>query len=89
MGEPMRNQTGIGVKLDLPGIKEDKHPIKSSLESILSQGELLQSDGTNVVRVPFGVRQPRRKRSERAASAVTLVIPFNPSGGPTPPPQAA
>ena len=30
-------------------------------ESVLNNGELLQVAGTNVVRVPFGVRQPRNK----------------------------
>ena len=60
-----------------------------SLESVLSNGELLQVDGTNVVRVPFGVRQPIKQRPERPERLATLIIPFNPLGRPTPPPQAA
>ena len=60
-----------------------------SLESIFSTGELLQVDGTNVIRVPFGVRQPVKQRPQRPNRWATLVIPLQPLGSPTPPPQAA
>ena len=47
-------------------------------------------EGTNVVRVPFGVRRPRRSRPARPERWATLVLPFQAGGGqPTPPPQAA
>ncbi|WP_225875962.1 hypothetical protein [Cyanobium sp. NS01] len=47
-------------------------------------------EGTNVVRVPFGVRQARRRRPERPDHWATLVLPFHGVGGdPTPPPKAA
>ncbi len=47
-------------------------------------------EGTNVVRVPFGVRRARRVRPERPDHWATLVLPFQQAGGdPTPPPQAA
>ena len=47
-------------------------------------------EGTNVVRVPFGVRQPRRARPARPERWATVVLPFQiPGGHPTPPPQAA
>jgi hypothetical protein len=48
-------------------------------------------DGTNVVRVAFGVRRARRPRPERPDHWATLVLPFQAGGGgshPTPP-QAA
>lgn len=48
-------------------------------------------EGTNVVRVPFGVRRARRRRPERPEHWATLVLPFQAGGGgshPTPP-QAA
>ena len=60
-----------------------------SLESIFSSGELLQVDGTNVIRVPFGVRQAVKQRPQRPDRWATLVIPLQPLGSPTPPPQAA
>ncbi len=47
-------------------------------------------DGTNVVRVPFGVRRARRRRPERPDHWATLVLPFQTGGGGSPtPPQAA
>lgn len=47
-------------------------------------------DGTNVVRVPFGVRRARRRRPERPDHWATLVLPFQAGGGGSPtPPHAA
>jgi hypothetical protein len=46
-------------------------------------------EGTNVVRVPFGVRQSRRRRPQRPDHWATLVIPFAVGGGGPTPPQAA
>ena len=64
-------------------------PLPGSLSHSTSQGHTLRMEGTNVVRVPFGVRQPRRQRPSRPERWVTLVLPFQ-LGGPTPtPPQAA
>ncbi len=68
--------------LNLPSFKE-------GLEASLSTGKSVHVDGTNVVRVPFGVRQPRKQRPERPQRMATLVLPFQPLGSPTPPPQAA
>ena len=58
-------------------------------ESVLKKGELLQVAGTNVVRVPFGVRQPKKKRPEKLSSWATLVLPLKSFDSPTPPPHAA
>ena len=69
-------------QLNLPSFSE-------SLESAMSSGKSFQVDGTNVVRVPFGIRHPQKKRPERPQRWVTLVLPFQPVGSPTPPPQAA
>jgi hypothetical protein len=47
-------------------------------------------DGTNVVRVPFGVRRARVRRPQRPDHWATLVLPFQVGGGGTPtPPHAA
>lgn len=47
-------------------------------------------DGTNVVRVPFGVRRARRVKPQRPDHWATLVLPFQAGGGSGPqPPQAA
>ena len=69
-------------ELKLPSFSDD-------LESAMSSGQSLQIDGTNVVRVPFGIRQPQKQRPERPERWATLVLPLHPLGSPTPPPQAA
>ncbi|MFM7312966.1 MAG: hypothetical protein ACKO0M_07340 [Cyanobium sp.] len=46
-------------------------------------------EGTNVVRVPFGVRLPRRTRPARPERWATLVLPFQAGGSHPTPPQAA
>ena len=63
--------------------------LPEGLESAFNRGHTLSIEGTNVVRVPFGVRRPRRDRPERPEHWATLVIPLQPVGDPTPPPAAA
>ena len=58
-------------------------------ESVLKKGELLEVAGTNVVRVPFGVRQPKKKRPAKLSPWATLVLPMQSFDSPTPPPHAA
>ena len=62
---------------------------KNTLETLMTSGKSISIDGTNVVRVPFGVRLPQKKRPARPERLATLVIPFQPFDSPTPPPQAA
>jgi len=77
-------------KSELIAKEEVSLPFESnSIDSTLNKGKLFQVDGTNVVRVPFGIRQPRRQKPERPETWATLVLPFQPIGSPTPPPQAA
>ena len=71
-----------GETLQLPEIPE-------CLQAALGRGHTLPIEGTNVVRVPFGVRRPRRQRPERSNPWVTLILPLQPQGSPTPPPHAA
>ena len=59
------------------------------VESVLNKGELLQVSGTNVVRVPFGVRQPKKQRPAKLSTWATLVLPLQSFDFPTPPPHAA
>ncbi len=63
--------------------------VPDGLESLLSRGNSVQVAGTNVIRVPFGIRQSRKQRPERPDRWATLVLPLQPQGNPTPPPQAA
>tara|TARA_B100000700_G_C14938392_1_gene805544 strand:- start:867 stop:1127 length:261 start_codon:yes stop_codon:yes gene_type:complete len=86
----MKRPTSVADRDKLNHVNDLKLPVFSeNLESILSKGKSLSIEGTNVVRVPFGVRRPAKKRPERPDSWATLVLPLNPLGSPTPPPQAA
>ena len=55
----------------------------------MSNDQTLRVEGTNVVRVPFGVRRPRRERPARPERWATVVLPFVAGGNTPPPPQAA
>lgn len=69
--------------VDAPPVASPAGPATVSAAALASHGL-----ATNVVRVPFGVRRPRRQRPERAATWATLVIPFqlgNDGPPPTPP----
>ena len=70
-------------------IKSTTPALPDWLESALERGHTLRMEGTNVVRVPFGVRQARRQRPDRPERWATLVLPFQVQDSPTPPPQAA
>ena len=59
------------------------------LESALSRGKSVPVEGTNVVRVPFGIRQSQKKRPAKQETWATLVLPFQPLGSPPTPPHAA
>ena len=76
------DQTRKKEELSLPSFS-------NCLESVLKKGELLQVAGTNVVRVPFGVRQPKKQRPAKLSTWATLVLPLQSFDSPTPPPHAA
>ncbi|NCG16252.1 MAG: hypothetical protein GWP23_04685 [Synechococcales cyanobacterium H12SWP_bin.12] len=80
-GQGALTQAAAGDSLQLPDIPE-------CLQSALGRGHTLAIEGTNVVRVPFGVRRSRRVRPERPERWATLVLPLQSNGSPTPP-QAA
>ena len=54
-----------------------------------SNNEVLPVAGTNVIRVPFGIRVPRKKRPEKNQNIATLVLPITSVNLPTPPPNVA
>ena len=78
------NNSSAGSKLQ-PSLP----PLSGGLASAFKRGHTVAVEGTNVVRVPFGVREPRRVRPGRPDHWATLVIPLQPVGDPTPPPAAA
>ncbi len=80
-GQRSVTPAAAGDSLQLPELPE-------CLQEALGRGHTLAIEGTNVVRVPFGVRRPRRQRPARPERWATLVLPLQPQGSPTPP-QAA
>ena len=76
-----------GQVLQLDGLKLPSLP--NPMETSLLGVETFPVDGTNVIRVPFGIRQARRQRPERPERWATLVLPLQPVDSPNPPPQAA
>lgn len=88
-GVPASGRAGTRFQAPDQGAEISLPPLPGSLHHSTSQGHTLRMEGTNVVRVPFGVRQPRRQRPSRPERWATLVLPFQ-AAGPTPtPPQAA
>lgn len=83
-----------GASIQRPGASPSglrfADPGATSSQQSAPQAAVWKEEGTNVVRVPFGVRRARRRRPARPDHWATLVIPFQIGGGPHPtPPQAA
>lgn len=76
------NSIKLLANVSLPSLSDVSTPV-------LSNDQTLWVEGTNVVRVPFGVRRPRRERPARPERWATVVLPFVAGGSTPPPPQAA
>ena len=86
----MKKNTSRNQSVKLLEAKDLKLPnLPDGLEASLSGGKTLSIDGTNVIRVPFGIRTPRKQRPTHPERLTTLILTFQNSGNPTPPPQAA
>jgi len=59
------------------------------VEKLKNTNEAFPVIGTNVIRVPFGIRVPKRKRPEKNQNIATLVLPITSINSPTPPPNVA
>ncbi len=46
-------------------------------------------EGTNVIRVPFGKRFPKKQRPDKNQNIATLILPLRTFINPTPPPHVA
>ena len=46
-------------------------------------------EGTNVIRVPFGKRLPKKQRPDKNQNIATLILPINAFINPNPPPYVA
>ena len=59
------------------------------VEKLTNTDEPFSVVGTNVIKVPFGIRLPRRKKPEKNQNIATLVLPITSMNSPTPPPNVA
>ena len=66
--------------LDLPSFVNNSLGINSKVNSV---------EGTNVIRVPFGKRFPKKQRPDKNQNIATLILPINTFMNPTPPPHVA
>ena len=66
--------------LDLPSFVNNSSGINSKINSV---------EGTNVIRVPFGKRFPKKQRPDKNQNIATLILPINTFMNPTPPPHVA
>jgi hypothetical protein len=66
--------------LDLPSFVNSSSGINSKVNSV---------EGTNVIRVPFGKRFPKKQRPDKNQNIATLILPINTFMNPTPPPHVA
>ena len=62
--------------LDLPNFVNNFSENNSKVSSF---------EGTNVIRVPFGKRFPKKQRPEKNQNIATLILPINTFINPTPP----
>ena len=68
------------TNLDLPNFVNNSSGHNSKVSVV---------EGTNVIRVPFGKRLPKKQRPEKNQNIATLILPINTYINPTPPPHVA
>ena len=66
--------------LDLPNFVNNSLGNNTKVNSV---------EGTNVIRVPFGKRFPKKQRPDKNQNIATLILPINTFINPTPPPYVA
>ena len=68
------------TNLDLPNFVNNSSVNNSKVTSV---------EGTNVIRVPFGKRLPKKQRPDKNQNIATLILPINTFVNPNPPPYVA
>ena len=68
------------TNLDLPSFVNNSFGNNSKVNSV---------EGTNVIRVPFGKRFPKKQRPDKNQNIATLILPITTYINPTPPPHVA
>ena len=70
------------ANLDLPNFV-------SNFSGNRNSSKVSSVEGTNVIRVPFGKRLPKKQRPQKNQNIATLILPINTFMNPTPPPHVA
>tara|TARA_Y100001970_G_C13850734_1_gene659182 strand:+ start:138 stop:386 length:249 start_codon:yes stop_codon:yes gene_type:complete len=68
---------------------KDKLKLPEFINNNLGSSEVATTQGTNVIRVPFGIRLSKKKRPEKNQNIATLILPITSINSPTPPPNVA
>ena len=68
------------TNLELPNFVKNFSGNNANLSSV---------EGTNVIRVPFGKRFPKKQRPDKNQNIATLILPISTFINPTPPPNVA
>ena len=58
-------------------------------DSLWNNTKVNSVEGTNVIRVPFGKRFPKKQRPDKNQNIATLILPISTFINPTPPPHVA
>ena len=83
----MNNDFKSGKVKSLPTTNLDLPNFVNNFTGSNSQVSFVE--GTNVIRVPFGKRLPKKQRPEKNQNIATLILPIDRYINPTPPPHVA
>ena len=82
----MKNDSSDHEKVKL--LSNSNLELPDFINQYKNNSEVCSIEGTNVIRVPFGIRLSKRKRPEKGQNIATLILPLN-SINPSPPPYVA
>ena len=68
---------------------KDKLKLPEFTNNNFDSANIQSTQGTNVIRVPFGIRLSKKKRPEKNQNIATLILPITSINSPTPPPNVA
>ena len=68
---------------------KDKLQLPEFTNNNFDSANIQSTQGTNVIRVPFGIRLSKKKRPEKNQNIATLILPITSINSPTPPPNVA
>ena len=70
-------------------VPKDRLKLPDFVDNNFDGSEIKFTKGTNVIRVPFGIRLSKKRRPEKNQNIATLILPITSLNSPTPPPNVA